>query len=228
MHDGDRQDAVLALHRLDAIDEGAHERQGRGVAADLPAVVERHHRLDLAAQRAKDEVEQVVGALDHVGVRKFLVADDDVGEPYPPDRHVAVRIKLDADHASRPGDRARPLEDVALDVVIAVGDHRAVQAEQDRVHGQRRLELLENFVAHELVVLPIGGPGGAGGEAAAFDQGEAVGCSPPAGNEQRRRAHARRVDGMLARPQEDAFAIGVEARRQRREGVGFGRQGCGK
>jgi hypothetical protein len=60
VHDRDREDAVLALHRLDAVDEGAHQRQGRRVALDLAAVVERHHRLDLAAQGGEHEIEQVL------------------------------------------------------------------------------------------------------------------------------------------------------------------------
>ena len=48
--DRDREDAVLALHRHDAVDEAAHRLQRRRIALDLPAVVDRHDRLDLAAQ----------------------------------------------------------------------------------------------------------------------------------------------------------------------------------
>ena len=79
VRDRDRQDAVLAFHRHDAVDEAAHRLHRRRIALDLAAVVDRHHRLDLAAQRRQHEVEHVLGALDHVGVRELLVEHDDVG-----------------------------------------------------------------------------------------------------------------------------------------------------
>ena len=88
-------------------------------------------------------------------------------------REMAVRVELDADHAFRPDDGARPLDDVAFDVVVAVRHHGAVQAEQQPVDRQRRLELAQDLVAHDLVVGAVGRAGGAGGKAAALDQLEA-------------------------------------------------------
>ena len=123
----------LPSMRHDLVDEGAHQRQGGRIALDLPAIVERHDRLDLAAQGREHEVEHVLGALDHVGVREFLVEHDDVGELHALQRQVAMRVELDADHAFRADDGAHALDDVAFDVVIAVRHHGAVQAEQHAV-----------------------------------------------------------------------------------------------
>jgi hypothetical protein len=50
-------------------------------------------------------------------------------------------VELDADHAFGPDDRAGAFDDVAFDVVVAVGHHGAVQAEQQPVDRHRRLEL---------------------------------------------------------------------------------------
>ena len=214
MADGDRQHAVLALHRRGLVDEGAHQRQRGGIGADLPAVVHRHDRFDLLADRAQHQGQQVLGALDHVGVREFLVEDDDVGQLHALQRQVAVRVELDADHAVRADDGARALDHVALGVVVAVRHHRAVQAQQHAIERQRGLELGQDLVAHELVVGAVGGAGGAGGEAAALDQGEVLGGGTAARDEERRGAHARRVGGVFAGAVEHGFLVSVEAGRQ--------------
>jgi hypothetical protein len=143
--------------------------------------------------------QHVFGAVGDVGVRKFLVADHDVAVAHALQRHVAVRIVLDADHALGADDRARPLQQIAFDVVVAVRDHRAVQAEQHAVERQRRAQLRQHFVAHELVVGLVDLAGRAGGKAAALDQREAVARRALARDEERRRAHPRRVVGMLRR-----------------------------
>ena len=56
-------------------------------------------------------------------------------------REMAMRVELDADHAFGPDDRPGAFDDVAFDVVVAIGHHGAVQAEQQPVDRQRRLEL---------------------------------------------------------------------------------------
>ena len=199
-----------------------------GIALDLAAVVDRHHRLDLAAQGRQHEIEHILGALDDVGVREFLVEHDDVGARHALQRQMAVRIELDADHAFGADDRPRPLDDVAFDVVVAVRHHGAVQAEQQAVDRQRRLELAQDLVAHELVVGAVGRAGGAGGKAAALDQLEAF--LPRRAPGRRTTAPctcaARRPD---ARPAAGTpIPIVLEAGRQRREGVGLGRERGGE
>ena len=100
--------------------------------------------------------------------------------------------------------------------------HGAVQAEQQPVDRQRRLELAQDLVAHDLVVGAVGRAGRAGGKAAALDQLEAFLLGARPADEQRRGAHARRIGRMLAGAEEHRLAVALEAGRQRREGVGLG------
>src|SRR5215813_8887620 len=129
-----------------------------------------------------------------------------------------MRIELDTDHGLWPHQRAHALDDVAFDVVVAMGHHGAVQAEEYAIDWQRRLELAQDLVAHELVVGTVGGAGGAGGEAAALDEGEALCLRALSRDPQRRRAHEGRRVGMLAWPHEHAFLVALDAGRERREG----------
>jgi len=93
----------------------------------------------------------------------------------------------------------------SLDVVVPVGDHRPVEAEQHAVQGHRAPHLFEDLVAHVLVVLAHRGAGGAGGEAAALDEGEALRGGAAARDPERGRAHTRCVVRMLAGAQKHAF-----------------------
>ena len=52
-------------------------------------------------------------------------------------REVAVRIELGGDQHTLADDRAHALQQIALAIVVALRDHRAVQAEDHRVDGQR-------------------------------------------------------------------------------------------
>src|SRR6266851_6640439 len=141
---------------------------------------------------------------------------------------MAMRVELDADHRLGPDQRPHALDDVAFDVVIAMRYHGAVQAEKDAVDRQRRLELLQYLVAHELVIGAVGRSRRTRRKAAALYQGEILRLGAVAGDVERRRAHQRRLVGMLAGAQEDAFLIGFDAGRQRREGVGLGGDGGGE
>jgi hypothetical protein len=122
----------------------------------------------------------------------------------------------------------RAVQEVALDVVVAVRHHRAVQSEQDAVERQRGRKLAQDRVAHELVGLAAGRAGGARRKTAALDQREAVALRAPAGDEQRRRTHARRVVRMLAGPEEHALLVRCEAGRQRRKSIRLGRKRSGE
>ena len=117
----------------------------------------------MLADRLEHQGEEVFGAVDDVGVGEFLVEDGDVGQADALEGEVAVRVELDADDAGGAYDVAHALDDVAFDVVIAVGDHGAVQAQEHAVEREGLAELAENFVAHGFVVGAIGGAGGRGG-----------------------------------------------------------------
>ncbi len=149
--DGDREHAVLALHRLEAVDERAG-RFARGVhRGDHLAVDHRRHRANPLLDDRRAQVDQLERALQHVGVRILLVGDQQVGALDHRRREVAVRIELGADDDAGPDDGAHLLQQVALAVVVAVGDHRPVQAEQDHVDRQRLAQVGEQLLAQRLV-----------------------------------------------------------------------------
>jgi hypothetical protein len=143
----DRQDAVLALERLDPVDERTR-RIARGVHRDQHLAVDgRTDQLDLAFDLRRAQVDQLVGALEDVGVRVLLERDQQVGVGQHRRRQVVVRIELGADHRLRADQRAHAGQQVALAVVVPVGDHRAVQAEHDHVDRQRRAQVAKQLVA---------------------------------------------------------------------------------
>ena len=94
-------------------------------------------------------------------------------QPHALHRQMAVRIELHADDAARADDRAHTFDHVPFHVIVAVRNHGSVQSQQDAVQRQRGLYLRKDFVAHEFIIRAVGGAGGAGGEAASLDQGEA-------------------------------------------------------
>ena len=138
MDQRDRQHAVLALQRLDAVDEGAHRLAAGRIDVDHPAVEGGDHGPDLAADRAQRQLDDVLGPLDEIGVREFEEGRQDVGVRDPLGRQVAVRIELGGDHHVRPDDRPDPREEIAFAIVVALRDHGAVQAEHDAVDRQGR------------------------------------------------------------------------------------------
>ncbi len=223
----DGEDPVLAFERKHLVDKRPHQRKLRRVGPDLPAVVDGHHGLDLTAHRSEHEVEQILRPVDDVGMREFLVEHDDVRVLDALQREMTMRIELDADDATVTDDLAGACDNVALDVVVAIGDHRPVQAQHHRIERHRRLDLAEDLVAHELVVALIHCARRRSREATPFDQGEAIALRPLSGDEERRGAHARRVGRMLSWPEEEALLERAQARREGREGVGF-RRDCGR
>ncbi len=118
---------------------------------DHLAVDHRRQRANPLLDGRRAEIDQLERALEHVGVRIFLVGDQQVGALDHRRREVAVRIELGTDHDVGPDDGAHPLQQVALAVVVAVGDHRAVQAEQHHVDRQRRPQVGEQLLAQRLV-----------------------------------------------------------------------------
>ena len=64
---------------------------------------------------------------------------------------MAVHVVFGADDRLRADDLARPGEQIALGVVIAVRDHGAVQAEQRDIDRHGHTQLTEDLVAQALV-----------------------------------------------------------------------------
>jgi hypothetical protein len=124
-------------------------------------------------------------------------------------------------------DRAHLLQQVALAVVVAVGDHRAVQAEHDHVDGQRLLQVVEQLGAQRLVA-------GARGRAARLRAGDEALDEVPAlvlAAQPRRPERPGEIEHpvrMRARRVVAAIAEGGHAGGHRREGVGFGGDAAGE
>jgi hypothetical protein len=112
-------------------------------------------------------------------VRVLLVEDDDIGIAHALAGEVAVRIELDPDRHVWADEPAHPLDDVTLAVVAPRRDHGAVEAEQDRIDRQGRAELIEDLVAHALVIGLQHGAGRLGPEAGSLDEVEALLPRPP-------------------------------------------------
>ncbi len=145
------QHAGFAFERVHAVDEPGH-RFARGVIhADHLARCGRHRRSDFSVRGVGDDFEQIEQALVRIGVRVVLVADQHVGRFEHRWRDVTVKIELGADRNVRADARANARQDVAFAVVVAVGDHRAVQEQHHRVERHRRFEIVEQFVAKRFV-----------------------------------------------------------------------------
>ena len=80
-------------------------------------------------------------------MRELLVADDEVAGVQPLLREVRVRVDLRADDHVRTDDRANPSQQIALHIVVSMGNRGAVQAHDDGVDGQRGGDLVEDGVA---------------------------------------------------------------------------------
>ena len=143
MRDRNGQHTIVTLQGLDAVHEGAR-RITRGVHQDDHFTI--HHgqcRANALLDHGGAEIDQFEGALLDVGVRIFLVADQQVGLLQHGRAQMVVRIKFGADHHIGTYDLAHARQDVAFAVVIAVGDHGAVQPEQHHVHWQRLTQVVQ-------------------------------------------------------------------------------------
>ena len=223
----DRQHAVAAFEALHFSHEAdAGLARGRE-QIDHAAVVKRHHRTDVAADRFHGQRHQFLGALEEIRMRVLLEQHDDVGATHALFGQVAVRIELDADDGFRPDDLAHARDQVAFAVVVAVRRHRAVQAEQHAVERHRGAQLAEDFVAHALVAALRDRRGRLGPEARALDQLEAFLLGAAARHEQWSGAERAAV-GMLARLEIERRLEARAAGRHRRERVRLGRERGGE
>ncbi len=191
---------------------------------DHLAVDHGSHGADLALHLGRAQVDQFQGALQHVGVRVFLEGDQHVGVLDHLRCQVAVRIKFRADHHLGPDDGAHALQQVAFAVIVAIGHHRAVQAEQHHVHGQRRAQVGQQFLAQGFVGMARGRAAGLRAGHHAFAQLPAAFLAAQPGGPQWAREE-RHLVGMLAGREVAAVLEGREAGGHRPEGIGFGGEG---
>ncbi len=149
------QHAVLALHRHDPVDKRAPGRlvrhEGRG---QRPAVEHRHRGPDFAAPGPDREIDEILGAGEEVGVRELLEEHHDIAGGNALLGQVAMEVVFRAEDRVRADDGAGAGEEIALAILVAVGHHRAMQAEQSDIDRHRRPELAENLVAQAFVARP--------------------------------------------------------------------------
>ena len=222
VHDGDVEHVlVLALDPPQLFDEALHRLARGRQHVDHPAVVGRKTRRDLALQRAIDQADQLLRTLRKIDMREFLVEHRDVERLRHFLREMAVRVELGRDQHFWSDDRPRTLQQVAFAVVVTVRDHRAVQAEDRGIEGQRVPELLQDLVAQRLVGLAVDQPARCGRGGRALDQRPARGLRAAPGGNDRARDHGRPVR-VLARTRQELLAKALEVERQGRIGVDLG------
>jgi len=183
--------------------------------------------VDAALGARHAQVDQVERAFQDVGVRVFLETDQEVGALYHRVRQVAVRIEFGADHGVRADDLPRAAQQVAFAVVVAVGDHRAMQAEERDIHLARAAQVVQQLIAQRLVGVAGGDAGRRRACGQAFDQRPVLARGALARGPQRTRKHLHAVR-MLAGGEVAARPVGSQAGRNGGEGVRLGRQGPGK
>ena len=119
-------------------------------------------RPRLAVHDVPGDLEQVVEALRPVGVRILLHERQDVGAFHHPIRQVSVRIQDDHHGHVGPDNLACPAQDVAFAVQAILRHHRAVQHQEHGVHTLAAPQIIEQCVAHLLVVTLRHGRAGLG------------------------------------------------------------------
>src|SRR3546814_3109860 len=93
---------------------------------------------------------QLVQTFQAVGMRIFLVADDEVGIAAHLFREMTVQIQLDADRHAWPDDSAYAFDQITLAIVISLRNHGAMQIELHGVDRQRHLEIRSEEHTSEL------------------------------------------------------------------------------
>ena len=192
-------------------------------ARQRAAIEHRHHGLDFAPCRAQREIDEILGAGEEIGVRKLLEQHDEVAGRDALFGKVAVQVVFRANHCLRADDLPRPGQQVALAILIAIGNHGPVQAEQSDIDGQGGPELVQDFIAQAFERRARDEAGGLGPGAGALDQREAFLRRAAPGRDDGSRAERRRIGVSARRGIEGAFER-RPVHRQRREGVRLGRQ----
>ena len=194
----DREHAGLGLGPSQRRYEFPHRPFGRAVEAHQRQPPGLRHWPQPAFQRAPDERHRVARALGVIGVRVLEAADRERGIGEHRRADVGVQVEQDGDRHRRSDAPANGAEQIALHVVAAFGDLRAVHEQEHRVDRHRAFEIGQDLVAERGVVAHV-------------ERGARARVREQAG--------PHRHAGFAAQPHEVAVAERVE----RRCGVGGGR-----
>ncbi len=117
-----------------------HQRPHRHASRRHPLRGGEHRRLaqrrrgaDLAAHESSQDRGRLFAALGHIDVRVGVVADQHVGELHHPRRDVGMKVESRDHRHIRTDDLSHGLQDVAVSVVVDLGDHGAMQGEEDAI-----------------------------------------------------------------------------------------------
>ncbi|MNT02437.1 hypothetical protein D3C72_1369340 [compost metagenome] len=105
------------------------------------------------------QVDEFACALVHINVGILLEQHQHRGLLHHQWRQVRMRVQFCAHGHIGADQLAHAAQDVAFAIVIAIGDHGAVQAQQHHVHRQRGAQVRQQFITQGFV-------GGARGDAA--------------------------------------------------------------
>ena len=189
--------------------------------------MERHHRLHFTVQGLPAHVEEFVGSIRWVDVRVFLERDDDVGACHQGAADAAVQVQFYTDHSLRTHQLADLGCQVPLAVVVTLGNHRTMLAEQHQIDRHGRLQIGENLASKSLVHRLNGRACRLGKSGQALDDFGAGGLCffPP--DDQRHGKKGRAVLGGITVVQHCLFEIG-QAGRHIGESVGLRAQAGNK
>jgi hypothetical protein len=158
--DGDRKDSPTLLQDVNSPQHFVHRRMRRHLARRAPEerkLMDRHRRMNFAANGPQDQSRRLAASLGHVDMRVGVVPDDRIGQGDAQGRVIAVEVGGDDDRPppdcfSHGGDK------IAVGIVDLLDHHRSVQIEQHPVHWPARLLLLpqaiEEFGLERFVVAP--------------------------------------------------------------------------
>ena len=104
------------------------------------------------------QVNQVLGGLDKVGMREFLESRDEVGVTNSPLRKMTVGVKRDSDRDIRPDFASNPFQEVTLAIQTILGDHSAMQTQEDNVDRCGKFQFPEQLITKEFPRLLVDGP----------------------------------------------------------------------
>ena len=181
-------------------------------------MAKRHRRGRRAGQQGREQTHDMFAGLDHIHMRIGLEADDHVAMVQHGLGDIAMQVQRHADGHARCR-RPDPTQQLALAIVMAAGDHGAVQVQQDAVAAAS--DRRHDGLRHGLEGLVLDRPRGHGmGQHRHLDPGvdaagKGVECADrrriAVGGGQRLGAHFRAERGQRRPHRRKAVGLVIEA-----------------
>ena len=124
---------------------------GRGKQSHRTTVEQGHDRFDLAIESALHQSEQVLRAFDVIDVGVGLVDDDDVTGVEDRSIDMGMEIQFHADPHLRSHQVTNSCNEIAFAVIVTLGDHGAMERQQNGVDGTRSPQIVKDAIPHEFI-----------------------------------------------------------------------------